>query len=99
MTRRQSALARLAQHDNLNFWLTNRIPRRLVTRMMGRLSRIEHPALCRAALAVWQWFGGDLNLHEAKKAQFTSVHDCFIRELKAGARPIDHTARCARQSL
>jgi phosphatidylserine decarboxylase len=56
---------------------------------MGRLSRVEHPAACRAALAVWQWFGGDLHLHEAKKARFTSVHDCFIRELKDGARPID----------
>ena len=82
-------IVRLSQHDRLNFWLTNRIPRRMVTRLWGRLSRIEHPALCRAALVVWQWFGGDLNLHEAKKTTFTSVHDCFVRELKVGARPID----------
>jgi phosphatidylserine decarboxylase len=28
-------------------------------------------------------------LSEAKKARFTSMHDCFTRELKDGARPID----------
>jgi phosphatidylserine decarboxylase len=56
---------------------------------MGRLSRVEHPVFCRAALAAWQWLGGDLHLHEARKTHFTSVHDCFIRELKDGARPID----------
>ena len=29
------------------------------------------------------------SLSEAKKTEFRSVHDCFIRELKAGARPVD----------
>ena len=28
---------------------------------------------------------------EARKAHFTSLHDCFVRELKPGARPIDQT--------
>jgi len=56
---------------------------------MGWFSRIEHPWLCRVSLAVWQRFGGDLELHEAKKSGFSSVHDCFVRELKEGARPID----------
>src|SRR5262249_39677594 len=56
---------------------------------MGRLSRIEHRGLSRVLIAVWQWFGGDLNLGEAASTRFASVHDCFIRELKAGARPID----------
>jgi phosphatidylserine decarboxylase len=31
----------------------------------------------------------DLNLEEAKKTRFRSMHDCFTRELKDGARPID----------
>jgi phosphatidylserine decarboxylase len=75
--------------ERINFWITNRIPRRRATRLIGRLSRIEHPLFCRLALAVWQWFGGDLLLHEARKTRFASVHDCFIRELKEGARPID----------
>ncbi|MPZ19633.1 MAG: phosphatidylserine decarboxylase [Luteitalea sp.] len=56
---------------------------------MGWFSRIEHPLLCRASMVVWQRFGGDLNLHEAKKSRFSSLHDCFVRELKEGARPID----------
>ncbi|MGD8640991.1 MAG: archaetidylserine decarboxylase, partial [Gammaproteobacteria bacterium] len=30
-----------------------------------------------------------LNLAEARKTQFRSLHDCFIRELKEGARPVD----------
>ena len=34
-------------------------------------------------------FAGDLSLHEASKTSFRSLHDCFTRELKAGARPID----------
>jgi phosphatidylserine decarboxylase len=33
----------------------------------------------------------DLDLGEAKKTQFRSMHDCFTRELKDGARPIDQT--------
>jgi phosphatidylserine decarboxylase len=30
-------------------------------------------------------------LREARKAQFESLHDCFIRELKDGARPIERS--------
>src|SRR5260370_31792658 len=31
----------------------------------------------------------DLDLREAKKTDFRSMHDCFIRDLKDGKRPID----------
>jgi phosphatidylserine decarboxylase len=40
------------------------------------------------ALGVWRLFA-DLNLEEAKKTRFRTMHDCFTRELKDGARPID----------
>ena len=40
-------LGRLFQHEELNFLLTNRIPRRLVTRFMGWFARIEVPAVRR----------------------------------------------------
>ena len=40
-------------------------------------------------MAMWKLFGGDLNLHEAKQTRFKSLHECFIRELKPGARSID----------
>ena len=84
----KSLIARLVQHEDLNFLLTNRIPRGLLTRLMGRLSRVEQPWVCKACIALWRLFS-DLDLSEAKHLQFKSVHDCFTRELKPGARPID----------
>ena len=78
----------LSQQEDLNFLLTNRIPRRLLTRFMGWWSRIEQPWACRASIAVWRQFS-DLDLSEAKQTRFKSLHECFTRELKEGARPID----------
>jgi phosphatidylserine decarboxylase len=74
--------------DSLNFLLTNRIPRVGLSRFMGWFSRIEQPLVARASLAAWRALA-DLRLDEAKKAGFTSVHDCFTRELKEGARPLE----------
>ncbi|HEX4151184.1 MAG TPA: archaetidylserine decarboxylase [Steroidobacteraceae bacterium] len=84
----RTLLMRIVQQEDINFLLTNRIPRRWLTRAVGRLSRIEQPWFCAAAIAVWRLFS-DLDLSEAQKTRFTSLHDCFTRELKAGARPID----------
>jgi phosphatidylserine decarboxylase len=39
-------------------------------------------------IALWKLFC-DLDLSEARKTQFDSLHDCFTRELKEGARPVD----------
>jgi phosphatidylserine decarboxylase len=88
----KSLIARLVQQEDINFLLTNRIPRELLTRLMGRLSRIEQPWVCGASLALWRLFS-DLDLSEAKTTRFKSVHDCFTRELKDGARPIDPDPR------
>ena len=74
--------------EALNFLITNRIPRLALTRFMGWFSAIEHPWVARPALAAWRTFA-DLGLEEAKKARFSSLHDCFVRELKPGARPLD----------
>ena len=74
--------------DELNFLLTNRIPRLACTRVMGWFSRVEQPLVRDLALTVWRRCA-DLQLHEAKEARFASVHECFIRELKAGARPVE----------
>jgi phosphatidylserine decarboxylase len=73
--------------ENLSFLLTNRVPRRLLTLLMGRLSPLEMPLVTPAAIGLWKMFS-DLDLSEARKTRFTSVQDCFIRELKPGARPI-----------
>jgi phosphatidylserine decarboxylase len=84
----RSSLVQFFQQEDINFLLTNRVPRRLLTQFMGWFSRIEHPLVREASMRIWTLFA-DLDLGEAKKTQFHSVHDCFIRELKDGARPID----------
>ena len=89
MSKFKSIVDLVLQQETINFWLTNRIPRRLLTLLMGRLSRIEQPLIAKLSIFIWKIFADDLNLHEAKKSRFNSLHDCFIRELKKGARPIN----------
>ena len=86
----RSLIARIALQEDLNFLLTNRIPRHLATRFMGWFSRIEQPFVRDISIAIWKLFA-DLELADAKKERFTSLHDCFTRELRQGARPIDAT--------
>lgn len=88
-TVKPSAIARIFLQEDINFLVTNRIPRRLATQLMGWFSTIESRTLTRVSIGAWQMFGGDLHLEEAKKRQFKSVRDCFTRELRSGARPID----------
>ena len=82
------ALRRLAAQEDLNFLLTNRIPRIAATRLMGRLSHWRQPLAARLMIRLWQLFT-DLDLREAQSTRFDSLHDCFIRALQPGARPID----------
>ena len=84
----RTTLLQLIQQEDLNFLLTNRIPRQWLTRFMGWFSKIEQPLVRDLSIGIWRRFA-DLRLEEAKKTQFTSMHDCFIRELKPGARAID----------
>jgi phosphatidylserine decarboxylase len=84
----RTLLARLGDNDRLNYVLTNRIPRRTLTRFVGWLAKIEQPFVRDLSIAIWRQFS-NLDLSEARKATFRSLHDCFIRELKDGARPID----------
>ena len=84
---RQQIQKMLLQED-LNFLLTNRIPRITLTRFMGWWSQLRHPWVVQASLAVWRWFS-DLDLSEAKQKKFATVHECFTRELLPGARPVN----------
>lgn len=84
-------IQRLVSQEDLNFLLTNRIPRIALTHFMGWLSQLRHPWLAKASIWVWQQFA-DLDLSEAKEQRFDSLHDCFIRQLRPGARPIDEDA-------
>jgi len=83
-----TALARLTQQEDLNFLLTNRLPRRWLTLFVGWLSRVEQPLVREACLALWRLFT-DLDLSEARTTRFRSLQECFTRELKEGARQVD----------
>ena len=78
----------LTPGERLNFLLTNRVPRAALTRFMGWFSKIENPLVRELSIRTWQLFVDDLRLHEARKTSFSSMHDCFTRELRAGARPL-----------
>ena len=82
------ALRALAAQEDLNFLLTNRVPRIALTRAMGRFSRIRSRWLCRLSLGVWRTFT-DLDLSDAVPRRYESLHEVFTRELVPGARPVD----------
>jgi phosphatidylserine decarboxylase len=84
----RSALVKIVHQEDLNFLLTNRIPRRLVTQFIGWFSKIEQKQIRDISIGVWRFFS-DLDLSDAKETRFRSMHHCFTRQLKDGARPID----------
>ena len=81
-------IQRITTQEDLNFLLTNRIPRITLTRFIGWWSQIKNPIIRDLSIGVWKLFS-DLDLSEARKSKFDSMHDCFIRELIPGARSID----------
>jgi phosphatidylserine decarboxylase len=81
-------ISALSQQEDLNFLLTNRIPRAAITRFMGWFSKIEQPLVRDLSIRCWRLFS-DLDLSEARKTSFKSLHECFTRELRAGLRPPD----------
>ena len=86
-----AAIARILRHEDINFLLTNRIPRRWLTLFLGWFSKLEQPLIRDASLFLWRLFS-DLDLSDARKTRFTSVHDCFTRGLREGARLVDQDA-------
>lgn len=82
------SLRRLLAQEDLNFLLTNRVPRIAATHFMGWFSKIRHPLVSRASIAVWKLVT-DLDLSDARQRTFASLHDCFTRELMPGARIVD----------
>jgi len=85
----RSLLGTLVRHDGINFILTNWIPRRLVTRFIGWFSRIEQPLIRDLSIATWRFFS-PFDLSDARETSFRSMHACFTRQLREGARPIDY---------
>jgi len=84
----RAAISRVVQQEDLNFLLTNRIPRRFATLFVGWLSKIENPLISVPAIALWRLFC-DVDLKDARTTRYRSLHECFTRQLKEGARPLD----------
>jgi len=79
---------RLLMQEDINFLLTNRLPRRWAPPLVGRIARVEHPLVRIPALALWRIFAG-VDLSDAATPRFRSLRDGFTRALKPGARPYD----------
>ena len=59
----QEQIWRLLAQENVNFLLTNRVPRAALTRFMGWFSLIEQPLVRNLSIAVWRLFC-DVDLSE-----------------------------------
>lgn len=81
-------IRRFFLQEDLNFLLTNRVPRKALTHFIGWFSQIRSPLLARLSIAVWRLFT-DLDLSDARQQRFDSLHACFTRQLIEGARPVD----------
>jgi phosphatidylserine decarboxylase len=84
----RSAVLNIAAQEDINFLLTNRIPRLALTRFMGWFSKIENPFVAKASIALWQFFC-DVDLTESRDTRFRSLHAAFTRVLGPGARIVD----------
>jgi phosphatidylserine decarboxylase len=79
---------RLLAQEDLNFLLTNRIPRLALTRFMGWFSKVEHPLVRVPSFALWRFFC-DVDPTDLPEMRFRSLHQAFTRPLRPGARAID----------
>jgi phosphatidylserine decarboxylase len=69
----------------LAFLLSNRIPRLWLGAAFATVSQWRQPWF--TALGIWLWRRvGGLDLSDAKTQRFASLHECFTRELRPGAR-------------
>ena len=78
-------IAKLTELESLNYAATNWLPRRACTRAMGWFSKVEQPLVAKASIAVWRTFC-DVDLSDAAETRWPSMHACFIRRLRPGAR-------------
>lgn len=84
----RSSVLRIAAQEDINFLLTNRIPRLALTRFMGWFSKLENPLVSRTSIALWRFFC-DVDLTDSRHATFESLHSAFIRSLRPDARSVD----------
>lgn len=82
-------IMRFFLNEDINFLVTNRLPRRFATKLVGRIARIEHPLIAKPGLALWKFFAG-VDLSDARTTRFKSLRDGFVRPLRDGARRFDN---------
>lgn len=83
----RAILSKFLLQEDLNFLLTNRIPRRSLTLFMGWFSKLDNCVIRYVSITAWKFFSA-VDLSDAAKTNFNSLHDAFIRSLKPGARTI-----------
>lgn len=81
-------IMRFFLNEDINFLVTNRLPRRFATELVGRIARIEHPLIAKPSLGLWKFFAG-VDLSDARTTRFKSLRDGFVRPLRDGARAFD----------
>ena len=54
----RAQIQKILSQEDLNFLLTNRIPRVGATRLLGWFSHVENPWVVRASIALWRRLGG-----------------------------------------
>lgn len=86
----RDGVQRILQHEELNFLLTNRLPRRLASRFMGWFSAIERPVVSKLSIKAWTYFA-DVDLSDASETTYPSLHAAFTRALRPGARTVDRS--------
>ena len=65
----RSQLRRVLEQEDINFLLTNRIPRRLLTRFFGWFSQIEQPLVRDISIALWRFFSLAPRPHRPRRLQ------------------------------
>jgi phosphatidylserine decarboxylase len=65
-------IAAFTQQEDLNFLLTNRIPRAALTRFMGWFSRIENPMVRDLSIACWRQCGSTGGLSDFRSTYILS---------------------------
>lgn len=81
-------IMRFFLNEDINFLVTNRLPRRFATQLVGRIARSKHPLIAKPSLALWKFFAG-VDLSDARTTRFNSLRDGFVRPLRDGARDFD----------
>ncbi len=85
-------IMRFFLNEDINFLVTNRLPRRFATQLVGRLARIEHPLIARPSLALWKFFAGvdlsDARTTGSNRCATASSAPCATVRVSSTATPI-----------